>query len=119
MSQDFRDGDFLIFQLESGYGLLRILRIDGEEDDRVWHVRAYEDLFLDIETADNRLASSSSLTVKVSHAALTTRAFEATQVARMKNAPLDESEIRELETAIASGPDEPSDVSIRLLLGLR
>ena len=117
MSQDFREGDFLIFQIESGYGLLRILRIDGDGDGRVWHLQAFEELFLDIESAEALLESDSALTVKLQHVALTHRAFESTQVARMKNIPLSESELSSLEAAAENS--EVSDRSIRLMLGLR
>lgn len=117
MSQDFQEGDFLIFQIESGYGLLRILRIEGESHDRVWHLQAFEELFLDVESADAVLEGGQSLTVKLPHVALTHRAFESTQVARMKNLPLSESERAEAQSQSSSA--EVSDRSIRLMLGLR
>ena len=52
MLQEFDPGDYLIFQIESGYGLLRVLAVEGPDEDPVWHVAAYDDLFLDAETAD-------------------------------------------------------------------
>ena len=53
MDQQFAAGDDLIFQLESGYGLLRVLAIEPER--QVWHLMAYEDLFPDVETAEQAL----------------------------------------------------------------
>jgi len=79
----FDPGDFLIFQLESGFALLRVLDVNQTEG--VWHVAAYEDLFLDPEAADSALDDPTSLTVDKPHIALTNRAFESTQVARMRN----------------------------------
>ena len=49
MSQNFQAGDYLIFQIESGYGLLRILAIYERDDERIWHLAAYNELFFDIE----------------------------------------------------------------------
>lgn len=119
VSQDLDPGDFLIFQLESGYGLLRLLAVDDRVEGRVWHLAAYGDLFLDIETADAVLENPPGLTLTHSHLALTNRAFESTQVARMKNVPLTESELRGLDEWTAAGTDEVFDRSIRLLLGIR
>ncbi len=92
MSQNFQPGDFLIFQIESGYGLLRILAIDERPDDTIWHLAAYSDLFLDVEMADAALDSGTSLNISHEHLALTNRAFESTQVARMRNVSLTESD---------------------------
>ena len=119
MSQKFQAGDFLIFQIESGYGLLRILAIDDAEGERVWHLAAYSELFLDIETADAALAGPQTLTVSIPHVALTNRAFEATQTARMTNVPLTETEKKPLADWRQNGSSEISDRSIRLMLGLR
>ena len=117
MSQDFQPGDFLIFQLESGYGLLRLLSIDEQNGERVWHVAAYEDLFLDTEGAEAAISDPEQLSLTNPHIALTNRAFESTQVARMGNVPL----TREEANRVTDGSDQPkvSDRSIRLLLGLR
>ena len=119
MSQNFQAGDYLIFQIESGYGLLRILAIDERDGEKVWHLAAYNELFFDIETADAALANPYTLTVNIPHVALTTRAFEATQTARMTNAALTEVELKPLEDWRRSDSKEVSDRSIRLLLGLR
>lgn len=119
MSQNFRPGDFLIFQIESGYGLLRVLAIDERTDDTVWHLAAYSDLFLDVEMADAILDSGRRLSVSHEHLALTNRAFESTQVARMRNVPLTESEMYAFDKWKRDGDSEVSDRSVRLLLGLR
>ena len=119
MSQNFQTGDFLIFQIESGYGLLRILGIDGEGADRVWHLAAYNEMFLDIEMADAALADYQSLTISYPHLALTNRAFESTQTARMTNAPLTDDELKNLRGWEANPQHKVSDLSVRLLLGLR
>ncbi len=119
MSQNFQAGDYLIFQIESGYGLLRILAIEERDGERVWHLAAYNELFFDIETADAALANPYTLTVSIPHVALTTRAFEATQTARMTNVPLTDVELKPLEEWRQSNAAEVSDRSIRLLMGLR
>src|SRR4051794_24243944 len=93
MSQQIRPGDDLIFQLESGFGLLRVLAIDGEGADKVWHLMAYEDFFPDVETAEAALASSGSLPVRRDHMALTNRAFERTPTALLGNRPLRDEEL--------------------------
>ena len=119
MSQNFQAGDFLIFQIESAYGLLRILAIDETAEDKVWHLAAYNEMFLDIEMADAALENAESLTTSYPHLALTTRAFESTQVARMKNEPLNENELAAFEGWKTSENRQVSDLSVRLLLGLR
>jgi hypothetical protein len=118
MGQDFQPGDFLIFQVESGYGLLRVLAVDGGADP-IWHVSVYRNLFQEVEFADAAAGSPESLTVEIPHIALTNRAFESTQVARLLSAPLDEKDTSAYEQW-KSGPNrEISDRSIRLTLGLR
>lgn len=119
MSQNFQAGDFLVFQLESGFGLLRILAVEETEGESVWHLAAYNELFLDIETADAALENPLSLSLNIPHVALTNRAFESTQVARMKNEPLTENETKPFEQWKKGANPEVSDRSIRLMLGLR
>lgn len=119
MSQNFQAGDFLIFQIESGYGLLRILGIGEQDGESVFHISAYNELFPDIEFADAALENPQSLTVSVPHVALTNRAFLSTQTARMKNVPLTEAELKPLEDWQKDVNAEITDRSIRLMLGLR
>lgn len=115
----FAPGDFLIFQLEAGYALLRVLDVEHVDGDEVWHVAAYQDLFLDPDMADAALDRSENLTVELPHAALTNRAFESTQVAKLRNVPLRAEELGEYEVWKRSDDHEVSDRSIRLLLGWR
>ena len=75
MPQDFAPGDFLVFQLEAGYGLLRVLGSEGDNGDKVWHLAAYRDLFMDVESAEEAAKLAGSLTVELPHVALTNRAF--------------------------------------------
>lgn len=119
MLQPFQAGDFLIFQIESGYGLLRVLAVDETPDGTVWHLLAYSDLFLDVEMVDAMLANRSPLTVAHPHLALTNRAFESTQVSRMQNTPLVQDELAALENWRTDPDHKVSDRSVRLLLGLR
>ena len=118
MSQQFQAGDFLIFQLESGFGLLRILDISQTESgETIWDLSAYNELFMDVEFAE--MAIESGLTVNLPHVALTNRAFESTQVARMGNKSLNTEELIAYETWKTNPNSEISDRSIRLMLGLR
>ena len=118
MLQDFHPGDFLIFQLESGYALMRVLAIDEPQGNTIWHVATYDDLFFDTETADVALVRPEDLSVQYPHLALTNRAFESTQVARMTNAPLRDEEMAALnEWRAAQGAVH--DRSIRLMMGFR
>ena len=119
MSQNFQAGDFLIFQIESGYGLLRLLNVETASDETIWHLKAYNEMFLDIEMADAALNNADDLTVSIPHIALTNRAFESTQTARMGNQPLEEKDLKPFEAWKNSGHREIFDRSIRLMLGLR
>ena len=119
MAKRFKAGDILIFQLESGFGLLKILQIDEPEGETVWHLAAYEDLFLDPESADLALESVENLRVGTKHLALTNRAFESTQTSRMTNFPISEQELAQIAAWRAQPNKQISDASVRLLLGLR
>ena len=120
MAREFKAGDVLIFQLESGFGLLKVLAIDeSETGETVWHLAAFEDLYLDSEMADNALQNVDSLRFSEKHLALTNRAFESTPTARMGNYGVAETE-SELIAAWRENPNRKIlDTSIRLLLGLR
>jgi hypothetical protein len=98
---------------------LRILAIEETENGTVWHLAAYNEMFLDIETADAALEDSSLLTVSRPHLAVTNRAFESTQVARMKNESLAENELKSYQNWKENPNRKVSDTSVRLLLGLR
>jgi hypothetical protein len=117
--QDFQAGDFLIFQLESGYGLLRVLAVDsGDSGEPIWHVAAYEDLFLDSDMADGAVEND-TLKINIPHVAMTNRAFEATQVAKLSHRELTGDELAAYDKWVADPEHQISDTSIRLLLGLR
>jgi hypothetical protein len=119
MSQDFYPGDFLVFQLESGYGLLRVLDVIDDNGSNVWHLAAYEDLFLDVEMAETALQDRERLKISHPHIALTERAFNSTQVAKISSAPLQPFETEAYIGWQASPAKNVSDRSVRLILGLR
>jgi hypothetical protein len=118
MSQPFAPGDDLIFQLESGFGLLRVIAIDEREGKTVWHLLAYEELFPDVESAERALAQPSSLHLRQPHMALTDRAFERTPAARLGNRPVSDDESAPYDEWIEQG-GKVSDRSALLMLGLR
>ena len=119
MSQNFLSGDFLIFQLESGYSLLRLLAVEETANDMIWHLAAYNEFFPDVDSADMALENADTLTISYPHIALTNRAFESTQVAKLKNEQLNEEELRAYENWKSDAARTVSDRSVRLMLGLR
>lgn len=118
MAQAFVAGDNLLFQLESGFGLLRVIAVDVKEGTITWHLMAYEELFPDVESAERALSQPSSLHTRKQHMALTDRAFERTPAARLSNHPVTENERGGYEDWLKSG-GEVSDRSALLMLGLR
>jgi hypothetical protein len=118
MAETFVAGDDLIFQLESGFGLLRVIAIDERGTDRTWHLMAYEELFPDIDAAERALADPASLHIWKAHMALTTRAFERTPAARLGNRPVTETE-RSAYRQWLENKGEVSDRSALLMLGIR
>jgi hypothetical protein len=119
MPHQFEPGDDLIFQLESGLGLLRILAIEGEGAETVWHLLAYEEFFPSVETAEAALAQPGSLNIRKAHMALTDRAFERTPAARLGNRPLADEELAAYREWEKSDTRKVSDRSALLLLGIR
>jgi hypothetical protein len=119
MAHAFAPGDDLLFQLESGLGLLRILAIDGEGSDTVWHLMAYDEFFPDAESAEAALTRSQPLPIRQAHMALTDRAFERTPAARLGNRPLTENELTAYRSWQSSAERKVSDRSALLLLGIR
>ncbi len=119
MPHQFAPGDDLIFQLESGLGLLRILAIDGEGVETVWHLLAYEEFFPSVEAAEEALRQPALLKVRNAHLALTDRAFERTPAARLGNRPLAEEELAAYHEWEKSETRRVSDRSALLLLGIR
>lgn len=119
MSLSFAPGDDLIFQLESGYGLLRVLAVNGQGSETVWHLLAYEDFYPDVESAEQALLHPDSLKVRKAHMALTDRAFERTPAALLGNRPVTEQELLSYREWLGSVEREVSDRSALLLLGIR
>jgi hypothetical protein len=118
MSREFQPGDDLIFQLESAFGLLRVLAVEGEDADTIWHIMAYDDFFPDVEAAEAALASGKELPVRKPHMALTNRAFERTPAARLGNRPVTGTELAAYNDWLNS-ERHVSDRSALLLLGIR
>lgn len=118
MASTFVPGDDLVFQIESGFGLVRVLAVEGEGAGAVWHVLIYEEFYPEVEAAEAALAGGGELEARVPHLALTTRAFEKTPVARLGNRPVREHEAEAVRRWRESG-GEPFDRSILLMLGMR
>jgi hypothetical protein len=122
---EFQAGDDLIFQLESGFGLLRVLAVEGEGAGAVWHLLAYEDFYPSVEAAEAALAAAGTalagpqpLAVRKAHMALTNRAFERTPAARLGNRPVGDDELVEYRKWL-NGDRLVSDRSALLMLGIR
>lgn len=118
MAQTFAPGDDLIFQLESGFGLLRVIAIEESNSGTIWHLMAYEELFPDVESAEAALATPHSLHIRKAHMALTNRAFERTPAARLGNRTVTEAERSAYRQWTEAG-GEIADRSALLMLGLR
>jgi hypothetical protein len=119
MAHQFAPGDDLVFQLESGLGLLRILAIEGEGAETVWHLLAYEEFFPSVEAAEVALTQPGLLNIRKAHMALTDRAFERTPAARLGNRPLTEAEVAAYHEWEKSDTRKVSDRSALLQLGIR
>lgn len=118
MAQSFVPGDDLIFQLESGFGLLRVIAVEERNGQTVWHLMAYEELFPDVETAEQALAHAELLHVRCAHMALSQRAFERTPAARLGNRPVTGTE-RSAYQEWSDNAGQVSDRSALLMLGIR
>ena len=117
-TQEFTAGDDLVFQVESGFGLLRILAVETHgEHGKIWHLLAYEEMFPAVEFAEGALAQG-GLRPNLPHFALTDRAFERTPAAKLGNRPVTNEELAPYhQWQNAKGP--VSDRSALLMLGLR
>ncbi len=118
MAQSFAAGDDLIFQLESGFGLLRVIAVEQRGKQRIWHLMAYEELFPDVDAAERALAQPNMLHIRKAHMALTERAFERTPAARLGNRTITDAE-RAIYAKWVESNGEVSDRSALLMLGLR
>lgn len=119
MAREFQAGDNLIFQLESGFGLLRVLGAGAGDGGVIWHLAAFEDLFLDSDSAEAALQNPDNLRVAIPHLAMTNRAFERTPTARLSNHPLSAEELRRIEDWKANPQAEVVNRSALQMLGLR
>jgi len=113
----FAPGDDLIFQLESGFGLLRVLAVEDNGPNTIWHLLAYDEFFPDVESAEVALKQR-VLSVRKPHMALTNRAFERTPVARLGNRSVTEEELGPYNQWLNS-ERHVSDRSALLMLGIR
>ncbi len=118
MALSYAAGDRLVFQMASGFGLVRVLASEGDGADAVWHVLVYHDFYPDVEAAEAALASGRPLGVREPHLALTTHAFEKTPAARLDNRPVAEEELEPLRRWRGEG-GRVHDRSLLLMLGMR
>src|SRR5438270_5372930 len=114
----FAPGDDLVFQVESGFGLIRVLAVEGTGRETVWHILVYRDFYPDVESAESALGTERGLDVREPHLALTEHAFEKTPAARLGNRPVGDDELTALHHWRQSG-GEAQDRSVLLLLGIR
>jgi hypothetical protein len=118
MALVYEPGDDLVFQVESGFGLMRVLAREGEGPGTIWHILIYSDFYPDVETADAALASGREFETREPHLALTEHAFEKTPAARLGNRTVNTTELEALEHwREARGAVQ--DRSVLLLLGMR
>ncbi|HYN84346.1 MAG TPA: hypothetical protein VER32_03780 [Pyrinomonadaceae bacterium] len=118
MALSFAAGDDLVFQVESGFGLLRVLAVGERDGAPVWHILVYEDFYPEVEAAEAALAGDARLGVRIPHLALTDHAFEKTPAARLGNRPVTDEELAPYR-AWAASDGRVSDRSVLLLLGMR
>lgn len=118
MALTFAAGDDLVFQIESGFGLIRVLAVEERDGARVWHILVYEDFYPEVEAAEAALARGEGLGVRQPHLALTEHAFEKTPAARLGNRPVTEPELAAYREWAARG-GAVSDRSVLLMLGMR
>lgn len=115
----FEPGDELVFQLESGYALIRVLAVDVDATGKnVWHLAVFEEFFPDVDAAAVAVSAPENLHLR-KHLVLTDRAFDRTPAARLANRPVTEEELAPYRTWSASAGREVSDRSILLMLGIR
>jgi len=118
MALSFEAGDDLVFQMESGFGLVRVLASEGEGRDAVWHILVYYDFYPDVEAAEAALTSGGTLAVREPHLALTEHAFEKTPAARLSNRPVADEELEAVRRWRREG-GRVHDRSLLLMLGMR
>ncbi|MDQ3256801.1 MAG: hypothetical protein M3R15_23395 [Acidobacteriota bacterium] len=119
MALSFSPGDDLVFQIESGFGLIRVLASERRGTEVIWHMSVYEDFYPEVEAAEAALASGAALGVRRAHLALTEYALEKTPAARLGNRPVADDELTAYREWATGGGGEVSDRSVLLMLGLR
>lgn len=118
MNTQFKPGDNLVFQLESGFGVLRVLVVEEIEGDTIWHLSVYEDLYPDVETAEIALATSTRMLLRTPHLAVTNYAFEKTAASKLDNQPVSDEELAAYRLWKETGGDA-SNRSVVMMLGFR
>jgi hypothetical protein len=118
MALSYAPGDDLVFQMESGFGLLRVLGTEGEGRESVWHLLVYHEFYADVESAEAALAAGRPLAVREPHIALTEHAFEKTPAARLTNRPVADEELEPFRRWQREG-GPVHDRSLLLMLGMR
>ena len=118
MALSYEAGDDLLFQLESGFGLMRVLGVDADGGALVWHVLVYEEFYPDVESAEAALASGAGLAVSRPHLPLTDRALERTPAARLGARPVTDEELAPVRSWRERG-GEVFDRSVLQMLGVR
>jgi hypothetical protein len=118
MALTYAPGDDLVFQIESGFGLIRVLAVEGEGRDAVWHILVYYDFYPDVESAEAALDDGRARAVREPHIALTEHAFEKTPAARLGNRPVGDDELEALRRWRQDG-GVVHDRSVLLMIGMR
>lgn len=119
MTHGFAPGDNLVFQLESGFGIMRVLAIDEDAGgEAVWHLSVAEDFYPDTESAEAALTQGMPLPVRAAHIALTNYAFEKTAAARLNNTAIRDEDL-EAYRAWRERGGEASNRSVVMMLGFR
>ena len=118
MTRSFAPGDDLVFQVESGFGLLRVLAVEERDGAEVWHIMVYEDFYPDTDAAEAALARGENLSVWNPHLALSGHAFEKTPAARLGNRAVTSGELEAYRRWLATD-GEVFDRSVTLMIGLR
>lgn len=118
MNTQFKPGDNLAFQMESGFGVLRVLAIEEREGETIWHLSVYEDFYADVETAEAALAAGMGIRRRAPHIAVTNYAFEKTAAAKLNNDPVQDEELTAYR-AWKESSSVPSNRSVVMMLGFR
>ena len=118
MTLPFKPGDNLVFQLESGFGLLRVIARDERGGETIWHIAVFEDFYPDVETAEDALKNIATLSLRVPHLAFSNYALEKTPAAQLSNTPVGDAELLAYRLWQEQG-GEVSNRSVLLMLGFR